>query len=667
MPRVLLSIALLVFLTNAGFCQVNQQMIDRVAAGEVTEAKASWWGFDEHDATDALQAAINSGAPKLIVENMGTPWIVRPIALASNQEIVFEDGCEIVAKRGEFKSTTGILLSARNVKNLVLRGNATVVRMWREDYANPDLYEKAEWRHCLSICGCKNVSVSGLVLQDSGGDGIYIGVGSGGSTNHDIAIKDVVCERNYRQGISVISANGLLIEDTIMRDTAGTPPEAGIDFEPNAPTEQLSDIVMRNCLTENNAGSGYKFALPYLNAQSEPISVRIEGSRSVDDQDSAVQLATNGTVASACRGLIEFEDCEFEGALKGGVWMAKPAAQGLLRLIDCTVSDCALEEPERSPVTISSRSGYFEPVGGLELRGLVVRDPLERTPVGESGGMPVGNVSGTVIVVDADGQRSEIELTQEQLALWMPAASLKQLPLIDIEGMAFAPADVQAPAVVRAPATEPADWPIIRGRGTYKLWAAQGDTVDLLVRQMQVGNYGGRAMPVIVTGPGGEEVHRGEVDFKSEAEMSFVAPEEGTYTVEGNAGGNRFSVAECSHPIGVIGAHGTIHLIRSACALQVYVPAGVTEFAVRVSGEGRGEGIRASLLDPAGEVFGERDNQVGTHQFEVTLDEPSEGQVWTLRLDAPSAVAWEDHYVDIRGVPPILTPVGVTPLVPVNQ
>ncbi len=661
MRRVLLSIALLVFLTSTGFSEVNQQMIDRVAAGEVTEAKASWWGFDERDSTEALQAAINSGAPKLIVENMGTPWIVRPIALASNQEIVFEEGCELLAKRGEFKGTTDTLLSARNVKNLVLRGNGTVLRMWREDYADPALYEKAEWRHCLSICGCTNVSVSGLVLQDSGGDGIYIGVGSGGSTNHDIAIRDVVCERNYRQGISVISANGLLIEDTVMRDTAGTPPEAGIDFEPNAPTEQLANIVMRNCLTENNAGSGYKFALPYLNAQSEPISVRIEDSRSVNDQDCAVQVATSGTTASACRGLIEFENCEFEGALQGGVWVAKPAEQGLLRLIDCSVSDCALEEPGRSPVTISSRSGYFEPVGGLELRGLVVRDPLERTPVGESGGMPVSNVSGTVIVVNADGQRSEIALTQEQLARWMPAASLKQLPLIDVEGMAFAPADAQAPA------TEPVSWPIIRGRGTYKLWAAQGDTVNLLVRQMQVGNYGGRPMPAIVTGPGGEEVYRGEVDFQAEAEMSFVAPEEGTYTLEGNAGGNRFGVVACSHPIGIIGEHGTIHLIRSACALQVYVPAGVTEFAVRVSGEGRGEGIRATLLDPAGEVFGERDNQVGTHQFEVTLDQPSEGQVWTLRLDAPSAVAWEDHYVDIRGVPPILTPVGVAPLKPVNQ
>ena len=50
-------------------------------AGELTEAQASWWGFDPDDATASLQAAINSGVPRLIVEDMGAPWVVGPIRL----------------------------------------------------------------------------------------------------------------------------------------------------------------------------------------------------------------------------------------------------------------------------------------------------------------------------------------------------------------------------------------------------------------------------------------------------------------------------------------------------------------------------------------------------------------------------------------------------------
>ncbi|MFW6155802.1 MAG: hypothetical protein ACOC7J_00670, partial [Armatimonadota bacterium] len=186
------------------FGQMNQEMIDRVEAGEIDEAKASWWGFDEEDSTEALQAAINSGVEKLIVEDMGSPWIVTPIELVSNQEIVFEEGCEILAKRGEFKARKDSLFTAREVENVTIRGYGATFRMWQEDYDNPDLYEKAEWRHCLSIRGSKNIEVFGLTLRDSGGDGIYIGRGGPDHTNFNVHIKDVVCDNNYRQGISVI-------------------------------------------------------------------------------------------------------------------------------------------------------------------------------------------------------------------------------------------------------------------------------------------------------------------------------------------------------------------------------------------------------------------------------------------------------------------------------
>ena len=48
---------------------VHADAIAQVKAGEITEAKASWWGFNPVDSTDALQAAIDSGAKRVIIES----------------------------------------------------------------------------------------------------------------------------------------------------------------------------------------------------------------------------------------------------------------------------------------------------------------------------------------------------------------------------------------------------------------------------------------------------------------------------------------------------------------------------------------------------------------------------------------------------------------------
>ncbi len=64
MMRLVACTVALLSVAGLAAAEVNQEMIDRVAGGELTEAKASWWGFDEADSTEALQAATDSGVPK---------------------------------------------------------------------------------------------------------------------------------------------------------------------------------------------------------------------------------------------------------------------------------------------------------------------------------------------------------------------------------------------------------------------------------------------------------------------------------------------------------------------------------------------------------------------------------------------------------------------------
>ena len=240
----------------------------------------------------------------MIVDNLGKPWIVDPITLASDQELFFEKGTEVLAKKGSFKGTSDSLFRAFLKKNITLTGYGATLRMRRSDYAGPP-YKKGEWRHVLDLRSCSNVRIYGLTLAESGGDGIYLGTANGSVPNRDILIKAVVCDKNYRQGISVINAENLLIEDCVLSNTAGTAPAAGIDFEPNAAGERLTHCTLRRCVSQNNAGGGYFVAIPGLTAASSPVSLGFERCRSTGDQQAAVLVDTGNSPKKAVRGGIE--------------------------------------------------------------------------------------------------------------------------------------------------------------------------------------------------------------------------------------------------------------------------------------------------------------------------------------------------------------------------
>ncbi|MFO8082416.1 MAG: right-handed parallel beta-helix repeat-containing protein [Armatimonadota bacterium] len=667
MIRRAITLIAITILTGALMCgaavgQVNQEMIDRCLAGEIDEANATWWGFDPEDATEALQSAINSGVEKLVVEDMGTPWVVTPIELASNQEIIFEEGCEILAKRGEFKARNDTLFTARNVENVTLRGYGATFRMWQEDYDNPELYDKAEWRHCLAIRASSNISVLGLTLRDSGGDGIYLGRGSGAATNTDVHIRDVVCDNNYRQGISVITAENLLIEDTIMRNTSGTPPQAGIDFEPNRPEERLVNVVMRNCLTENNNSSGYTFYLRPMTAESTPVSVRIENCRSVGDLGHGARVITDATLDGSVTGTIEFVDCVFEDTRQPGISVVKPAARGLVRFERCKLINTGGTAETRSPIMLMSRMGADAPVGGVEFVDVEVHDPVDRIPmryVDQAGGTALEDISGNLILVGEDGSRTNVELTEDVLAEWMPVTQIQDIPRLDLDTGELVPLVSDSPE-----AATDARWPVIRRHGDFLLYANEGDEVSFTVSYTQVGKSSGTEMPIEIVAPSGEVAHEAGAAFQEQTEVTFTAPETGVYTMSLDPGSNRFQFSDSSHPLNISGAEGPVRFIGMNKDLIFYVPEGTEEFGVRVFGDNAGEALAATLLNPMGEVVGEVDNQFELHQFHVELDEPSDGEVWTLQIRKPSDITWEDHYVDLRGILPVLAPAGTTLLVP---
>ena len=255
--------------------------------------------------------AIDSGAKTVIVPNMGKPWNVEPLSLKSNQEIVFESGVVITALKDAFRGSGDALFQIINKENITVSGYGCIWEMRKNDYARAP-YKKAQWRHTLSLHGCRNVKIFGLKLRKSGGDGIYIGKGSGENSLkycEDIIIKDVIIDKHYRQGISIISAKNLLIENTIIANTSGTPPQAGIDFEPNGPDELFVSCRIKNCRIVHNSGPGLLIYLTKLDKDSRPVEIHVE-STEIAGNSSAIWI---DRIDAELKGEITFINNDIKG------------------------------------------------------------------------------------------------------------------------------------------------------------------------------------------------------------------------------------------------------------------------------------------------------------------------------------------------------------------
>jgi hypothetical protein len=630
----------------------NEKAIEEVKQGKRKVAYASWWGFDPEDATEALQAAIDSGAPKVVVENMGRPWIVsRTINLRSNQEIVFEKGVIVEAKKGAFLGKGDCLFLAALQRNITIIGYGAVLRMRKLDYTQPP-YEKAEWRHALSIRSCENVRVFGLTLASSGGDGIYLGVAKRGVPNSKIHIKDVVCVDNYRQGISVISAENVLMENVVMRDTSGTPPMAGIDFEPNDPTEVLSNIVMRNCTVQNNSGDGFAFYLHNLNSASRPISIRLEGCRSIGNRRS-VSISVGNSKEKTVNGVIEFVDCKFEGSEGAGIYIAqKPPFGCKVRFVKCEISDAALKQVTQSPIMFASARGNFEPIGGVEFIDCVVRDKVERLPMAffNPAGVELTDVIGTLTLI-RDGRATKFELTRELLNEWFPQQAFKVFPKFEVKGAKFVPLfpDAKFPQGVSSTAR-------LRGVAEFLVWANAGEKVAFTLKVLPVGKVEVRPAKLAITTPSGKVIGMKDAVAERDNDYEFVADETGAFRITCDAGNATVTLSKCTHRFCLFAGEGTFHFLGTVGEFFFLVPKGVREFGVKVMGGDGTELVKVTVRDGVGRVVAERDN-IALWQFAITRENEESDEIFSVKFERPSIGVLEDFFVQLQGIPPLLAPV----------
>jgi hypothetical protein len=112
-----------------------------------------------------------------------------------------------------------------------------------------------EWCHGIQLLGAKNVNIRATHVSNCTGDGICIGSYNGAAPSN-ITLCDVISTGNRRQGLSITAGSSISVYDSEFSYTAGTAPGDGIDIEPDASTDAVSNVTIDNCVVRGNAGDG---------------------------------------------------------------------------------------------------------------------------------------------------------------------------------------------------------------------------------------------------------------------------------------------------------------------------------------------------------------------------------------------------------------------------
>ena len=634
--------------------------VDTLLSDNEAEVKVSSFGFDEADSTRFIQRALDSGFRRLVVDKRDKPWISGPLTVRSDTEIVFEEGVEVLAKKGSFRHKRAAFWTLRSVTNVTMRalGKGAKIKMRIEDYLPPK-YEKSEWRHALNMLSAENVSVSNLVLYGSGGDGIYLGVDSASRLpNRNVTVSDCVCDNNNRQGISVISADTLLIERTVMKNTRGTSPKSGIDFEPNSPDDRLCNIVLRDCVTEDNDGDGYQLYAGQLNSSSEPLSITLENCRSVRDKCGAlvVEFDPGRRMAGLPKGgFLNVRNCCFTKSAKAVVAIInKPAGVMDIRFENCCIGESEAGYPE---MNIGTSAIELPPTGGIMF------DNVDVSRAGDGNWIDVQEVpwdcggtrhiSGTVNL-HSGGKTERIVLGGEEDGNAARQNSCKErLEIVSFDyGAKVAVVDSMPGRMVPLSPVK------LRFSADVLVYAAKPGRISLKARIHRLNKRPLGKSPFRVFNASGVQIAELPHPGEKETPMSIDAPQAGFYRIACDVKPNAVVFTGCDSPLGILppqlgpnvfmGHRGTIDVYKSECDLY-FAPNG-GKWAFLCGGNGN-EKVSVTLYDSDRTEVSVWKN-LGEWGF-FGEDGASRG-LWRASLGKPdTGHVWEDSYLALLGTPSV--------------
>lgn len=332
------------------------------ATGSAQTVNIYYVPFNPTDATANIQTTIdNAVSPsKIILSPQATPWYTsQPILLnKSNMQIWFANGAKVMAKAGGFQGTgdplfkvTGDSVKMNGYYNGINTSQGvSTLEMRKADYISGS-YAQGESRHCISVLGAANTIIQGLNLVRSGGDGITLNPKLSVDDHipaTNTTLTDVTCDDNYRQGISVISANGLTATNCVFKNTGltgGTLPTDGVDIEPSRPYDWVHNLNFVGCTFSGNGGSNVQISLWRVNGVGgiSPALVSITFDSCIITNGAKEGMLFGGLVATGGpTGTVLVKNTTITGSTKSGLKFSGWAADRIpITMTNVDIVNCS--------------------------------------------------------------------------------------------------------------------------------------------------------------------------------------------------------------------------------------------------------------------------------------------------------------------------------------
>ncbi|MBC7913374.1 MAG: hypothetical protein H7Y07_04550 [Pyrinomonadaceae bacterium] len=215
------------------------------------------------DYTSYIQSAITKNSNIVFP---GFPLLVNDsgLSVGSNKVITFLPGSEIRLKASDKEKYT--IMEISGATNVILY-NPVII-------GDRDSHIGITGEHGLGIGirGSTNVTVYSPKVSNCWGDGIYIGQSRLNPVSKNIVIKDAHLVKNRRDGISIISVDGLVLDNLYAAYSDGTIPMCGINFEPNDTTCEIRNVNINNPRTEYNGSNGIQIGTRNMLGNTDKIT-----------------------------------------------------------------------------------------------------------------------------------------------------------------------------------------------------------------------------------------------------------------------------------------------------------------------------------------------------------------------------------------------------------
>jgi parallel beta-helix repeat protein len=177
------------------------------------------------------------------------------INLKSNMTLSMSNGA--ILKAQAYSGKGAGIVRVYNLTNVNIIGGTVDGNMYNHTPRLP-----CDWRTCgqwgmgIDLYNSTNVYIEKVKAINNFGDGFYIG----GSANanpvgKNINICKVIADGNRRQGLTATSVDGMVIKNSIFKNTDGSNPMAGVDFEPDA-GNVVKNVTITNSVFVGNSGAG---------------------------------------------------------------------------------------------------------------------------------------------------------------------------------------------------------------------------------------------------------------------------------------------------------------------------------------------------------------------------------------------------------------------------